>query len=127
MPKVRPKTPDQVNKRPGSGWGDSRAKAGVWFSEKAKFKAHQRKILAALKEECDWVPVKDVIMIVNQKTPGIVIVAPNPSLPGVIVLANGVNEAGTSRLQSGIEKRVASIAGELGVPTEKISKKPSKK
>lgn len=127
MPKVRPKAPDEANKRPGSGWGDSRAKAGVWFAEKAKFKAHQREVLAALKDEFDWVPVKDVIMVVNQKTPGIVLVAPNPSLPGMIILANGVTETGTSRLQTAMEKRVASIADGLGVPTEKISKEPVKK
>jgi hypothetical protein len=127
MPKVRPKTTNQTRARPGSGWGDSRAKAGVWFSEKAKFKAYQKKVLAVLKDELDWVAVKDVIMVVNQKTPGIVLIAPNPSLPGVIVLSNGVSDAGTAKLQSAMEKRVAAIAEELGVSTERPAKKPTKK
>ena len=119
MPKVRPKAPEGTIARPGGGWGDSRAKAGVWFSERAKFKANQRAIMTQLKEEFDWVSMKDVIMVVNQKTPGIVVIAPNPSLPGVVVLANGVTEAGSARLQRAMEKKVEQIAATLGVKTEK--------
>lgn len=125
MAKVRPITPEEAVFRVGSGYGDSRAKAGVWFSEKVKFKANQKLILDALKDELDWVPLSGAIMIVNQKTPGIVIVAPNPSLPGIIALANGVTDSGTEKLQKSIEATLRRLAEQEAVATVKI-KKPAK-
>jgi hypothetical protein len=115
MPKVRPITPEQAGYRIGSGWGDSKAKAGVWFAEKAKFKSNQKKVLAALKEQVDFLGLEGAIMVVNQKTPGIVLVAPNPSLPGIIVLSNGVTEAGTARLQKAMEAAIGKIVEDLGI------------
>ena len=84
--------------KPG-GWADSRSKSGVWFAEKKAFKSRQRKVLAALKQSVNWVPIEGAIMVVSHEPAGVVVIAPNPTLPGIMVFSNGSTPENTARLQ----------------------------
>lgn len=112
MVKIRPQKVGAL--RPG-GWGDSRAKAGVWFAQQRAYKATQRKIIARLKEDEPYLDVKDAILIVDPDGRGVTLIAPNPSLPGIFVLPNGNTPLQTKRLQAELDARIAAIADDLKV------------
>jgi hypothetical protein len=77
----------------------SRGKSGVWFGEQKAFKEQQVKIMEALREKLDWVPMSEAILAISVDPPGICVVAPNPSLPGIIVLADGATPENTAEIR----------------------------
>lgn len=99
---------------------DSKSKAGVWMGERASFQEKQGRIIEALKEQTDWVELKDAVMVGTDPA-GITVIAPNPTLPGVIVLADGGSPATSAKLQAAAEEKVREVMGELGIAEEETA------
>ncbi|MFC7306843.1 hypothetical protein ACFQVC_21750 [Streptomyces monticola] len=97
---------------------DSKSKAGVWMGERAAYQENQHKILEAVKDQTDWVPLQDAIMVVSTEPAGITVIVPNPTLPGLIVLADGGSPAATAKLQAAGEDIVRRVMGGLGIREE---------
>ncbi|MCZ0990401.1 hypothetical protein [Streptomyces diastatochromogenes] len=100
---------------------DSKQKAGVWMGERDAFQAKQTEILEAVKDQANWVPVKDAIMVVSTEPAGITIIAPNPTLPGVIVLADGGSPEASAQLQAAGEELVRKVMAERGIVEEEAA------
>ncbi|MEU9342079.1 hypothetical protein AB0D74_12780 [Streptomyces sp. NPDC048278] len=100
---------------------DSKSKAGVWMGERDAFQAKQAEIMEALKDNTDWVPVENAIMVVSTEPAGITIIAANPTLPGVIVLADGGSPEASAQLQATGEELVRKLMAERGILEEEAA------
>ncbi|MCC2280245.1 hypothetical protein LKL35_33220 [Streptomyces sp. ET3-23] len=100
---------------------DSKSKAGVWMGERASFQQKQSEILETIKDQVNWVELKDAIMVVSTEPAGITLMAPNPTLPGVIVLADGGSPAASAKLQAAGEETVRKVMAQLGIAEEKAA------
>ncbi|MGW8326771.1 hypothetical protein ACWGLE_02545 [Streptomyces sp. NPDC055897] len=100
---------------------DSKPKAGVWMGERASFQEKEGRVIEGLKEQTDWVELKNAIMVISTGPAGITVIAPNPSLPGVIVLADGGSPTPSARLQVAAEEKVRAIMAELGIAEEEAA------
>ncbi|MFZ5987980.1 MAG: hypothetical protein ACOYWZ_12770 [Bacillota bacterium] len=114
MPKIRPKKPETDTAK-GGGWGDSKAKAGIWFYEKQKFRVRQKKVIEELKKKVGYLNIEDAIMVVDPLIEGIAVVAPNPSLPGIIILADGPTQEKSCELQERVRSIVSEIMNDLDI------------
>jgi len=102
---------------------DSKAKSGLWFSEKKSFRSRQRQIMECTKNQIDWITLRGAILAISRKPHGIVVIAPNPSLPGIVVLADGTTKANTEKLQRKYAAIVEKCAKQSGVLVQKGRKK----
>ena len=93
----------------------SRGKSGVWFGEQEAFKEQQYKIMEAIKDKLDWVPLEDAILAVSTEPPGICVVSSNPSLPGIIVLSDGATPESSKVIRDLYTSKVKEVIEELGV------------
>ncbi|MBT2492081.1 hypothetical protein J7E96_26860 [Streptomyces sp. ISL-96] len=100
---------------------DSKSKAGVWMGERDAFQAKQAEILNAVKDQANWVPVENAIMVVSTAPAGITVIAPNPTLPGMIVLADGGSPEASAQLQAAGEDLVRQVMGDLGIVEEEAA------
>ncbi|GAA3834401.1 hypothetical protein GCM10022403_079040 [Streptomyces coacervatus] len=100
---------------------DSKQKAGVWMGERDAFQTKQAEILEAVKDQADWVPVENAIMVVSTEPAGITFIAPNPTLPGVIVLADGGSPEASAQLQAAGEELVRKVMAERGIVEEEAA------
>ncbi|KQV89544.1 hypothetical protein ASC91_13215 [Pelomonas sp. Root1237] len=102
---------------------DSKAKAGIWFSEQKGFKSKQKKVMECIASKVDWIKLPGAILAISQKPHGIVVIAPNPSLPGIIVLADGTTKSNTEALQRRYTKLIEECTKSLSIATEKTETK----
>lgn len=100
---------------------DSKSKAGVWMGEQASFQENQNRIIEAVKEQTDWVELKNAIMVITTDPAGITVIAPNPTLPGVIVFADGGSPGATAKLQTAAEENIRAVMDDLGIAEEETA------